>query len=120
MTCLSRPAQRIRSMPPRPFRVPRRSRNAFLTCCATSRTPPRPTPAAIWPVQAQRALRGLIRAWHDARDAGLTAVPAKAADPLIVEFRRAVRAGLASVPRIPGPKTPPPQHPWRDLLEFCS
>jgi hypothetical protein len=27
-------------------------------------------PETIWPVQAQRALRGLIRAWHDARDSG--------------------------------------------------
>jgi transposase len=27
-------------------------------------------PAAIWPVQAQRALRGLICGWHAARDAG--------------------------------------------------
>jgi len=47
-------------------------------------------PDAIWPAQAQRALRGLIRAWHDARDAGLTQVPAAAEDPLAREFRRAV------------------------------
>ncbi len=77
-------------------------------------------PGAIWPVQAQRALRGLIRAWHDARDAGLTAIPADVADPLALEFRRAVRAGLASVPRLPGPKYSTAQHPGRDLLEFCS
>ena len=77
-------------------------------------------PGAIWPVQAQRALRGLIRAWRDARDAGLAAIPAGTAGPLILEFRRAVRAGLASVPRIPGPKASTAQHPGRDLLEFCS
>jgi len=77
-------------------------------------------PGAIWPVQAQRALRGLIRAWHDARDAGLAAIPADVADPLALEFRRAVRAGLASVPRLPGPKYSTAQHPGRDLLEFCS
>ena len=77
-------------------------------------------PGAIWPAQAQRALRGLIRAWHDARDAGLAAIPAGTAGPLILEFRRAVRAGLASVPRIPGPKASTAQHPGRDLLEFCS
>jgi transposase len=77
-------------------------------------------PGAIWPGQAQRALRGLIRAWHDARDAGLAAIPAGTADPLILEFRRAVRAGLAAVPRIPGPKASTAQHPGRDLLEFCS
>jgi transposase len=77
-------------------------------------------PDAIWPAQAQRALRGLIRAWHDARDAGLAAIPAETADPLILEFRRAVRAGLSGVPRIPGPKATTAQHPGRDLLEFCS
>ena len=33
-------------------------------------------PGAIWPVQAQRALRGLIRAWHAACDQGLPAIPA--------------------------------------------
>ena len=77
-------------------------------------------PGAIWPVQAQRALRGLIRAWHDAHDAGLAAIPADVADPLALEFRRAVRAGLAGVPRLPGPKYSTAQHPGRDLLEFCS
>jgi transposase len=77
-------------------------------------------PGAIWPAQAQRALRGLIRAWHAAHDAGLPVIPADIADPLILEFRRAVRAGLAVVPRIPGPKNSTAQHPGRDLLEFCS
>lgn len=47
-------------------------------------------------------------------------IPADAADPLILEFRRAVRAGLAAVPRIPGPKHATAQHPGRDLLECCS
>jgi len=47
-------------------------------------------------------------------------IPADIADPLILEFRRAVRAGLAVVPRIPGPKNSTAQHPGRDLLEFCS
>jgi hypothetical protein len=75
-------------------------------------------PDAIWPAQAQQALRGLIRAWHDARDHGLAAIPA-AADPLIIQFRRAVRVGLSDVPRIPGPKHSTAQHPGRDLLEFC-
>ena len=76
-------------------------------------------PAAVWPVQAQRALRGLIRAWHPARDDNLAAIPAATADPLILEFRRAVRAGLASIQRVPGPKHSTAQHPGRDLLEFC-
>ena len=76
-------------------------------------------PAAHWPAQAQRALRGLIKAWHDACDAGQPAIPADVADPLVTEFRRAVTAGLSAVPRVPGPKHRTAQHPGRDLLEFC-
>src|SRR6266567_4359708 len=76
-------------------------------------------PAAIWPVQAQRALRGLIRAWHAARDAGQAEIPPDIAGPLLSEFRHAVLAGLSDVPRIPGPKNTTAQHPGRDLLEFC-
>jgi transposase len=76
-------------------------------------------PAAVWPEQAQRALRGLIRAWHHAREQDLAAIPAATADPLILEFRRAVTVGLSQVPRIPGPKHSTAQHPGRDLLEFC-
>ncbi|HEY5988121.1 MAG TPA: transposase [Streptosporangiaceae bacterium] len=77
-------------------------------------------PGAIWPVQAQRALRGLIRAWHAARDAGQPEIPPPIAGPLIREFRHAVLAGLSDVPRVPGPKHTTAQHPGRDLLEFCS
>jgi hypothetical protein len=40
-------------------------------------------------------------------------------DPLATEFRRAVTVGLASVPRVPGPKNSTAQHPGRELLEFC-
>jgi hypothetical protein len=76
-------------------------------------------PGAIWPVQAQRALRGLIRAGHAARDAGQPAIPPHIAGPLIREFRHAVLAGLHDVPRVPGPKSSTAQHPGRDLLEFC-
>ena len=76
-------------------------------------------PGAHWPAQAQRALRGLIRAWRDARDCGQAAIPAAAADPLALEFRRAVTVGLSQVPRVPGPKNSTAQHPGRDLLEFC-
>ncbi|MGI8451956.1 MAG: IS66 family transposase [Streptosporangiaceae bacterium] len=76
-------------------------------------------PKAIWPVQAQRALRGLIRAWHAARDAGQPEIPAHIAGPLIREFRHAVLAGCSDLPRIPGPKNTTAQHPGRDLLEFC-
>ena len=76
-------------------------------------------PGAVWPVQAQRALRGLIHAWHRARDAGLGEIPEPIRDPLIREFRHAVLAGLSDMPRIPGPKSITAQHPGRGLLEFC-
>jgi hypothetical protein len=70
-------------------------------------------------VQAQRALRGLIRGWHAARDAGQPEIPPGIRDPLLREFRHAVLAGCADVHRIPGPKSSTAQHPGRDLLEFC-
>ncbi len=76
-------------------------------------------PGAIWPAQAQRALRGLIHAWHAAREQGLDAIPADTRKPLEHEFRHAVLAGLASVPRVPGPKNSTKQKPGRELLEFC-
>jgi transposase len=76
-------------------------------------------PGAIWPVQAQRALRGLIRAWHAARQAGHPKIPPHIRDPLIREFRHAVLAGCSDVPRVPGPRHATAQHPGRDLLEFC-
>ena len=76
-------------------------------------------PGAVWPVQVQRALRGLISAWHAAREQGLLFIPAAVRDPLAHEFRHAVLAGLASVPRVPGPKNTVKQKPGRELLEFC-
>ena len=76
-------------------------------------------PDAVWPAQAQRALRGLIHAWHAAREQRLDAIPADAREPLEHEFRHAVLAGLASVPRVPGPKNSTKQKPGRELLEFC-
>ncbi len=76
-------------------------------------------PDAIWPIQAQRALRGLIGAWHAARGQALPGIPARVRDPLIREFRHAVLAGLSGLPRVPGPRSRTAQHPGRDLLEFC-
>jgi hypothetical protein len=76
-------------------------------------------PGALWPVQAQRALRGLIHEWHLAAGRGLPAIPAQALAPLEHEFRHAVLAGLASVRRVPGAKTTVKQKPGRELLEFC-
>jgi hypothetical protein len=76
-------------------------------------------PEAVWPERAHRALRGLIKAWPDARGVRLPAVPADVKDPLIHEFRHTVLAGLAGIPRIPGPKNSTGQHPGY-LLEFCK
>jgi transposase len=76
-------------------------------------------PGAVWPAQAQRALRGLVHAWHGAVDHGLPTIPAGILTPLEHEFRHAVLAGLASVPRVPGAKTTVKQKPGRELLEFC-
>ena len=76
-------------------------------------------PDAIWPVQAQRALRGLIRGWHAARDAGRPEIPPDIRDPLLREYRHAVLAGLSDVRRVPGPRSSTAQRPGRDLLEFC-
>jgi transposase len=77
-------------------------------------------PGAVWPVQAQRALPGLIHEWHRAAGQGFPAIPEEALAPLAREFRHAVLAGLASVRRVPGPKTTVKQKPGRELLEFCS
>ena len=77
-------------------------------------------PGSGWPQQAQRALRGLIHAWHAAREQGLPAVPGEVREPLELEFRRAVTFGLSAVPRVPGPKTTVKQKPGREMLEFCK
>jgi hypothetical protein len=58
-------------------------------------------------------------AWHDARHAERTAIPAPTADPLISEFRHAIRVGLAEVRPNPGPRSSTAQPPGRALLEFC-
>ena len=92
---------------------------ACLICCGTIEDCAESYPGAVWPVQAQRALRGLIRAWHAAREQGVEAIPAGVREPLEHEFRHAVLAGLASVPRVPGPKNSTKQRPGRELLEFC-
>lgn len=76
-------------------------------------------PDAHWPEQAQRALRGLIRAWHAARTAGLAEIDPKVRFDLTKEFRDAVKVGLSRVPRVPGPRHSTAQRPGRELLEFC-
>lgn len=76
-------------------------------------------PDAHWPVQAQRALRGLITAWHTARAGGLAEIDPQIRVTLTKEFRDAVKVGLAQIPRVPGPRKSTAQHPGRELLEFC-
>lgn len=49
----------------------------------------------------------------------VSAIPEDALKPLAHEFRHAVLAGLASGPRVPGPKNTK-QKPGRELLEFCK
>jgi transposase len=76
-------------------------------------------PEAIWPEQAQRALGGLIGAWHEARDAALPQIPTPARQDLLAEFSAAITVGLSQVPRNPGPRNQTPQPVGRELLEFC-
>jgi transposase len=76
-------------------------------------------PDAHWPDQAQRALRGLIRAWHAARAAGLPESDPQVRADLSEEFRDAIKVGLSEVSRVPGPRHSTAQRPGRELLEFC-
>jgi transposase len=76
-------------------------------------------PGAVWPEQAQRALRGLIHAFNQARDAGQTEIAPLVREPLIREFRHAIRVGLSEVRPNPGPRSCTAQPPGRALLEFC-
>jgi hypothetical protein len=76
-------------------------------------------PDAVWPGQAQRALRGLIHRFNQARDTGQAEIAPPVRDPLISTFRHAVRVGLAQVRANPGPRSSTKQPPGRVLLEFC-
>ena len=76
-------------------------------------------PEALWPAQARRCLRGLIRAWHTAGEDGLAEIGEEVRVRLVREFRHAIRVGLAQVPRAPGPRYCTAQPAGRDLLEFC-
>jgi transposase len=76
-------------------------------------------PEAHWPTQAQRALRGLIKAWHHARADGLAEIGTQIRKQLSKEFRDAIKVGLSRVPRVPGPRHSTAQRPGRELLEFC-
>lgn len=72
-------------------------------------------PEHVWPVQCQRALRGLIHAANLARAAGRPQIDPAVRDELIREFRQGVAVGLKDVPRVGGPRDK--QVPARNLLE---
>lgn len=76
-------------------------------------------PDAVWPEQAQRALRGLIHAFNQARDAGQADIATPVREPLISTFRHAIRVGLSQVRPNPGPRSSTTQPPGRTLLEYC-
>ncbi|MGH3886053.1 MAG: IS66 family transposase [Pseudonocardiaceae bacterium] len=76
-------------------------------------------PGTVWPEQAQRALRALIHAWNQARDTGQTNIAPLVGEPLISEFRHAIRVGLCEVRPRPGPRSSTAQPPSRVLPEFC-
>ncbi len=59
-------------------------------------------PGTAWPAQLTAALQALIHAANQARDAGLPAIPAAAAAPLISAYRDAVTAGLACLEELGG------------------
>jgi transposase len=68
-------------------------------------------PDAIWPGQAQRALRGLIKAWHDARGAGKTEIPEHVRGRWSASSAAPCWPGCPSCPASPGRRTPPPSTP---------
>ncbi len=72
-------------------------------------------PEHVWPVQCQRALRGLIHAANLARAAGQAEIDPATRDPLIREFRDGVIVGRKDVPRVGGPRDK--QRPGRNLLD---
>ena len=67
-----------------------------------------------------RPLRGLIHAWHAAREQGLAAIPDEEREPLETEFRRAVTVRPGRRHPASGPKNQVRQQPGRELLEFCK
>jgi hypothetical protein len=66
----------------------------------------RPTRSCLtlFQTHTQRALRGLIHAFPQARDAGQAQIAPLIRDPLISSLRHAVRVGLSDVRPIPGPR----------------
>jgi hypothetical protein len=68
-------------------------------------------PGTIWPVQAQRALRGLIHGWHAALEEGLARIPATVADRSSGNSATPCWLGWPASRASPAPGTPPPSAP---------
>lgn len=73
-------------------------------------------PHASWPAAITAVLHDLIRAHHDARAAGLPAIPDSVAAPLRQAYTQAVHTGLSDLPRRPHGR----QLPARTLLELLD
>jgi transposase len=73
-------------------------------------------PHATWPAAITAALHDLIHAHHDAREAGLPAIPDAVAAPLRQAYTQAVHTGLTDLPRRPHGRQPPA----RTLLELLD
>jgi transposase len=73
-------------------------------------------PHATWPAALTTALQGLIHAHHQARAAGLPAIPDAVAAPLRSAYTQAVHTGLTDLPRRPHGRQPPA----RTLLELLD
>ena len=87
-------------------------------CCGTMRTAPRATRARSGPCRRSGRCAASSSLARRPR-AGPGRHPRRRPGTLEHEFRHAVLAGLASVPRVPGPKNSTKQKPGRELLEFC-
>jgi hypothetical protein len=74
-------------------------------------------PGAAWPAQITQALQGLIHAAGQAREAGLAAVPAQIAGPLIDAYRDGISAGLSDLASRGGTKRQHRQRLLEDLRD---
>jgi transposase len=63
-------------------------------------------PGPGWPQQAQRALRGLIRAWHAAREQGLPPSRQRSASPLSWSSAAPSRSACPRCPASPARRPP--------------
>ena len=102
------------------------------TCCGTIEDCAESYPGAVWPVQAHGRCAASSVPGTPPASRDLPAIPAEVREPLEHEFRHAVTVGLASVPRVPGPKNQHeaearpraarilPRPPQADVLRFTD